>query len=201
MFDHHRTTNFMKKTVTIALVSAGLFGGLVPPPIYAQDVAVPVALQVPLFLKVMSFDRKFAGRAGPSLVIAVVYQRGNRASTIAKDEALRAIAATPPAFGVVRRGVAIDLDAGGDLAARMRERYADVVYLTPVRSADVRGIATAARAAGAATWTGVAEYMSQGIAVGVRLERDKPRIMINLTAAKLQGCDFTSELLKLAQLI
>ncbi len=197
----HRTTNSIKKTLTIALVSAGLFGSLEPPPIYAQDVAVPVALQIPLFMKVMSFDRKFAGRAGSSLVIAVVYQRGNRESTIAKDEALLAIAATPQAFGVSRRGVAIDLDARGDLAARIRERYADVVYVTPLRSADVRDIASAARGAGATTWTGVAAYMSQGIAVGVKLERDKPRIMINLVAARLQSCDFTSELLKLAQVL
>ncbi len=191
----------MKKTLSMALVSVVLFGSLAPPPAYAQDVAVPVALQIPLFLKVMSFDRRFAGKVGSSLVIVVVYQRGNRASTIAKDEALRAIASTPPAFGVVRRGVAVDLHAGGDLAARIRYQSADVVYVTPLRSANIGDIASAARAAGASTWTGVADYMSHGIAVGVRLERDKPRIMINLDAAKLQSCDFTAELLKLVQLV
>ncbi len=191
----------MRKTLATALISLGLLGSLAPPPVYAQDVVVPVALQIPLFLKVMSFDRRFAGRTGSSLVIAVVYQRGNRASTIAKDEALLSIAATPPAFGVVRRGVAVDLDARGDLEARLKYQSTDVVYVTPLRSADVRNIVSAAQAAGASTWTGVADYMSQGIAVGVRLERDRPRIMINLDAARRQSCDFTSELLKLAQLI
>lgn len=191
----------MKKTLTMALASVALLGSLAPLPIYPQDIAVPVALQIPLFLKVMTFDRRFAGRTGSSLVIAVVYQRGNRASTVAKDEALKVIAGAPRAFGVVRRGVAIDLDARGDLEARLRHQSADVVYVTPLRSADVRDVAAAARDAGASTWTGVAEYMSQGIAVGVRLERDKPRIMINLEAARLQKCDFTSELLKLAQLV
>ncbi len=191
----------MKKALTGVLMSITLLVTVAPPPTYAQDVAVPVALQIPLFLKVMSFDRRFAGRAGSSLVIAVVYQRGNRASTIAKDEALQAIAAAPRAFGVVRRGVAIDLDAGGNLEARIRHQSADVVYVTPLRSADIGEIASAAQAAGASTWTGVADYMSHGIAVGVRLERDKPRIMINLNAARLQRCDFTSELLKLAQLV
>jgi hypothetical protein len=171
------------------------------PLLKAQDMEVPVTLHIPLFFKVMSFDRAFSARTGRSLVIAVVYQRGNRASIEARDEALRAIAGTPrSADGVERHGIAVDLDSES-LAARLIRESADVVYITPLRSIDIRTIVTAAEAAGASTWTGVAGYMAQGVSVGVRLERDRPRIVINLDASHRQRVDFTSELLKLAEVI
>ena len=142
------------------------------PLLKAQDMEVPVTLHIPLFLKVMSFDRAFPARTGRSLVIAVVYQRGNRASIEARDEALGAIARTPrSADGVERHGIAVDLDSES-LAARLIRESADVVYITPLRSIDIRAIVSAAEAAGASTWTGVAGYMAQGVSVGVRLERD-----------------------------
>lgn len=171
------------------------------PLLSAQDMEVPVALQIPLFLKVMSFDRAFHARTGRSLVIAVVYQRGNRASIDARDEALRAIAMAPrKGDGVERHGIAVDLDSES-LAARLTRESADIVYITPLRSIDIRTIVTAAEVAGASTWTGVASYMAQGVSVGVRLEADRPRIVINLDASHRQQMDFSSELLKLADVI
>ena len=171
------------------------------PLLKAQDMEVPVTLHIPLFFKVMSFDRSFPARTGRSLVIAVVYQRGNRASIEARDEALRAIARTPrSADGVVRRGIAVDLDSES-LTPRLIRESADVVYITPLRSIDIRTIVTAAEAAGASTWTGVVSYMAHGVSVGVRLERDRPRIVINLDASHRQRIDFSSELLKLAEVI
>ena len=167
----------------------------------AQDMEVPVTLHIPLFFKVMSFDRAFRIRTGRSLVIAVVYQRGNRASIEARDEALRAIARTPKgADGVERHGIAVDLDSES-LSARLIRESADVVYITPLRSIDIRTIVSAAEAAGASTWTGVVGYMGQGVSVGVRLEGDRPRIVINLDAAHRQRINFSSELLKLAEVI
>lgn len=171
------------------------------PLLKAQDMEVPVTLQIPLFLKVMSFDRAFAARTGRSLVIAVVYQRGNRASMEARDDALRAIASTPrSADGVERHGIAVDLDSE-PLTARLIRESADIVYITPLRSVDIRTIVTAAEAAGASTWTGVASHMAQGVSVGVRLVGDRPRIVINLDASRRQQIDFSSELLKLAEVI
>jgi len=43
--------------------------------------------------------------------------------------------------------------------------------------------------------------MAQGVSVGVRLERDRPRIVINRDASHRQRIDFSSELLKLADVI
>ena len=194
-----RVVNRARGTIATILVLGVCVGST--PLLKAQDMEVPVTLHIPLFFKVMSFDRAFSARTGRSLVIAVVYQRGNRASIEARDDALRAIASTPRgADGVERRGIAVDLDSES-LTARLIRESADVVYVTPLRSIDIRTIVAAAEAAGASTWTGVVSYMAQGVSVGVRLERDRPRIVINLDASHRQQIDFSSELLKLADVI
>ena len=162
---------------------------------------VPVALQIPLFVKVMSFDRSMTERAGRSHVIAIVFQSKNLASTRAKDDAVSAIHALPRGVGgVTYRSVIIDIDAE-TLAAGLRRERSDFLYVTPLRGIDLRVVATAAEADGVVTWSSVPSYVSQGMAVGLRRERDRPRIMINLKAARLQLCNFSAELLKLAHIL
>ena len=57
----------------------------------AQEVEVPVRIQVPLFMKVMSFDRQFLVRAGTEVVIGIAFQGGYGASVTARDEVVRAL--------------------------------------------------------------------------------------------------------------
>ena len=91
----------------------------------------------------------------------------------------------------------IDLDRES-LADCLKMHGAALLYITPLRAVDVGAVATTASNAGVTTVTGVPQYIAQGVAVGVRLQRDRPRILINLQGARLQGADFAAELLKLA---
>ena len=170
-----------------------------PRALSAQEMEIPVAVQVPLFLKVISFDRQLRTRAGQSeYVIAVAYQSGNRASTDARDEVVRSIKTErPTVVGLPIRVVTVDLDHES-LSDCLRVHGASLLYITPLRAIDVGALATTASAAGVTTVTGVPQYVAQGVAVGVRLQRDRPRILINLQGARLQGADFAAELLKLA---
>jgi len=77
----------------------------------------------------------------------------------------------------------------------------DVVYLTPLRSFDVRSISQTGRDLGILTLTGVPEYVELGIAIGLDRERGRPRILVNLEAAIAGGADLSSELLKLARMV
>lgn len=161
----------------------------------AQDMEVPVAVQIPLFLKVISFDRHHA--ADQPLVFGIVFQSGYRASVEAKNEALLAIAAVAPAAPAVRP-VAIDLDRESLPNALGGQRFS-VVYVTPVRAISIGDIAAATSAARVTTFTGVPRFVALGLAVGVRLQGERPRLLINLPAARASGADFSAELLKLAQ--
>ncbi|HYC50556.1 MAG TPA: hypothetical protein VEB19_05535, partial [Gemmatimonadaceae bacterium] len=54
--------------------------------VHAQEMELPVAVQVPLFRKVLSFDRRLDVKSRAELVIAVIYQSGNRESSAVKDD-------------------------------------------------------------------------------------------------------------------
>lgn len=172
----------------------------VPAASRAQNMEVPVSIQLPLFLKVMTFDRNLEKRAGKKLVLAVAYQKAHRASARARDEAVRALAGVTQVGPFALEVISIDLDKE-HLATALDDHRVSFLYVTPLRAIDLGDVVTAARAAGVSTVTGVPGYVVDGLSVGVRLQADRPKLIINLEAAKLEGSDFTAELLKLVQLI
>lgn len=183
------------------LLCGFLFGIFVPATSAAQqEMELPVDLQLSLFLKVLSFDRQLRSRAGDELVVGVVMQRGYRASLKAGEEALRALNVRGTNVdGLPVRALAIDLDSQ-PLAGAL-EGKTTVLYFAPLRGVDVSALAASAAASGALTVTGVPRYVPLGVAVSARLQADRPRLLLNLQAARRAGADFSAELLKLAEVI
>lgn len=168
----------------------------------AEDLAVPVETQVPLFLKILTFDRNLPSRAGDDVTIAIVYQRRFRDSLLVREAFVAAIAAHPHAVGNLPvRCVDVDLDETPDLAAALRRVSADVVYVAPLRSVAVTSIARATRALRVLSITGVADYVRGGLAIGIDERRGRPRILVNREAERKEGVALSSQLLKLATLV
>jgi hypothetical protein len=178
-----------------ALLAFGAHGTL-----GAQEMEVPVAVQLPLFLKVMSFDRQLRARAAGTLVVAFAYQGGFRASVDAKEQAWRATIAVPDVDGIPVTLVPIDLDKE-ELAASLARSKATLVYIAPMRDIDVKDLTAVTRTRHVTTLSGVVRYVELGVAVGVRLRGERPRIVVNLAAARLEGAEFAAELLRLAEVL
>jgi hypothetical protein len=51
------------------------------------------------------------------------------------------------------------------------------------------------------TLAGVPAYVAAGLALGVALRGERPHILINLAASRLEGADLAAELLKLATIV
>jgi hypothetical protein len=181
-------------------VALAIGRGLLATPIPAQEMEIPVATQIPLFFKVLAFDRNVDAKQSNELVIAVAFQSGNRQSTTAKNEVTRVLADLTDADARTVRAVTIDLDRE-DLRATLRDVHAAMLYVTPLRGVAIDDIATITREARVRTFTGVPKYISQGLAVGVRRLGDRPKLMVNLRVARLEGADFSAEFLKLAQVV
>jgi hypothetical protein len=168
--------------------------------LHAQQMEVPVATQIALFVKVIAFDRQLQARASGAVTVAIAYQSGHRASNTAREEAEHALV-TCEKIGTARvRVVAIDLDSETLSDVLRRERVL-ILYVAPLQGTDVSEVAAAAQAARVTTLTGVSQYVLRGLAVGVRLQDEKPKLLINIDSAKREGADFSSELLKLAQVV
>ncbi len=167
----------------------------------AQDMDVPMDVQLPILLKVLSFDRKLPVRAPREIVIGVAYQGGNRESTLAQEEGMRVIGTqAAPGGTATLRVVPIDLDES-TIAQAHAKRALTHLYVAPLRATDVRAIAAWAREAGVTTMTGVSRYVADGLAIGVGLRGGRPRILVNVEASRLEGADLSAELLKLADIV
>ena len=171
----------------------------------AQDMAVPISTQYPLFLKILSYDRNLEAKAPEEIIIGVVYQDRFRESRSAKDEFLRISKSLPirhEVNGIPVRCVPIEISEGKDLAQAMQRQPAHVLYVTPLRAVEISAIAAVSQAQGAITLTGVPEQVEAGLAVGIDLKKDrKPVILINLAASKAEGASFSAQLLKLAKIV
>lgn len=168
-----------------------------PRDVAAQEMELPVSIQVPLFLKVISFDRLRNKLPDTSLVVGVAYQSGFRSSATTRDEV---DAALKVAADRRIRVVMIDLDRD-DLGEVLRHQRITILYVAPLRGYSIASIAAAGANAHTITITGVPQYVEQGLAVGARLQGQRPKLMVNLPASRRCGANFTAELLKLAQVI
>ncbi len=169
---------------------------------YSQTMEVPVKLQLALLFKILTFDRNFKERVGDEVVIAVGYQEKHRRSLDAKDELLRVVkeSSLKRIEDIPFRLVSIDMD-DTNLAGAISRNKVDILYITPLRAAKIETITDVSRAKEIMTVTGVPDYVEAGCAVGIGTEGEKPLIIINLPAAKAEGTDFSSQLLKLAKVV
>ena len=166
-------------------------------PVVAVDMEVPVSRQVPLLTRVLAFDRSLEG-SGP-LLVALVYQPPNRESRAARDAfvaALQGQALTVHGRSVRVASVAVTSAAG--LKAQLREVGADAAYIAPLRGLGARAVGRAASEAGVLSLTGVREYVTQGVAIGVGLRGGRPEILLSRGAAEAAGADLSARLLQIA---
>jgi len=185
------------RRLTVGLLLALLpFAGRVD----AQQMPVPVDVQVPVLLKVLTFDRHIADARGENLVMGVLYQSGYRVSSTAKDRVLEAISRAGSKGPADRplNVVAIDADQRENLGEALTRLGVKVLYVTPLRAFDLESVVAATRRSRTLTMTGVPEYVEAGLSVGLDLRQDRPQILVNLHAVRAEGADLAAPLLRLA---
>jgi hypothetical protein len=189
----------VKLGILTTLGLAGLVSSFRPLP--AQDMDVPMRVQMPILLKVISFDRQLHSRAQRGVIVGVLMQRGNRASVIAHDQAVEILTAPGTAVdGIPVRVVTFDLDRQS-LQAVFANTTLTHLYVTPLRAVDIGELASEARTAHVTTMTGVPEHLGRGLSIGVGLRGGRPRILVNVDASRAEGAELSAELLKLAELV
>ncbi|MCP4633665.1 MAG: YfiR family protein [candidate division Zixibacteria bacterium] len=169
----------------------------------ANEMAVPVDIQFRLFLKIIACDRDLESRFGDEIKIGIVYQSKFRASLDVKNRLIEVMQESPikDIEGIPINYIPIDLGGVSTLASSISNAGVDILYITPLRALDVKQISDISRENRITTLTGIPEYVKDGLAVGISSKGEKPLIIINLEAAKTEGAKFSSQLLKLAEII
>lgn len=169
----------------------------------AQEIAVPVDVQVPLLVKILDFDRNLSTRARGEVVLGVLCQGKFRTSAAVAGEVQREVSRLAGATigGLRVRVVVIDLDTTPNLAAALHRLQVTVLYVSPLRAVEVGSVTTASRAAQITTLTGVPRYVETGLAIGIDMKGERPQIVVNLAASRAEGADLNAQLLKLARIV
>ena len=163
-----------------------------------QLLEVPVDVQVPLFLKATSYDRAFASKLHHDgvLQVGICYQARNRTSQ-QEMESLRSELSKPiPGFAVEL--ILMPIDEGTDFSRRKEWSTLSAIYITSLRGFDLDHLLEQARihqVMSVCTHPGLA---AKGVSMGFELVGSRPRFVINRSSATSEGCDFSSQLLKLA---
>lgn len=192
----------LTRPAILLALPAMLLGLARPGPAPAQEMEVPIGTQMSLLTRILDYDRRLAERDGDELVIGILYQSRYRASYNAFQGAARAIGAEPRPAGARRiRTVGIEVADPRQLGGALRRNRVDVLYLAPLRALDGRALADKARASGVLTFTGAADLRDGGVAVYFGTRGGRPRLRIDLAVARSAGADFSSELLRLADVV
>jgi hypothetical protein len=166
-------------------------------PVGAQASAVPADIQAELIAKLETYDRTFAARAGPVAHVLIVVRPGNSKSELSAADARAALGRVERLGGLPHQESVVPFAGAEALAARCRSEQAAVVYFTPGFDDDLDAVRAALSTVSVLTVASTADYVPRGVVLGFELESGKPKILINLEQAKLQGVSFPADLLRL----
>jgi len=163
----------------------------------AEDVAVPVSLQAELIAKVAAYDKNLAGRAGDRVRILVLQKPESADSVRVASQMQKALSQTLDIAGLPLETLVLAFSTVDDLVSSIRTKHASIVYITPGFDGDIAAIAKNLSGASVLTVSAVASYVPKRAVLGFDLVSGKPKLVVNLTQARLQSVAFKPDVLKL----
>ncbi|HVY48094.1 MAG TPA: YfiR/HmsC family protein [Minicystis sp.] len=168
----------------------------------ADEVAVPVPLQMQLLAKVAGYDRNLPARAGDRVHVLVVTRPGNVESARVAAQAESALADVESIGGLPHDQTTSAYADAPALARLVRARRISIVYLTPgFGDADVEAIAAALSGGDVLSASAVAATVPHGVVLGFDLVSGKPKLLVHLGQARRQHVDLSAEVLKLMRVV
>jgi ABC-type transporter Mla maintaining outer membrane lipid asymmetry permease subunit MlaE len=162
---------------------------------------LPIERQAELLVNVLTYDRTQRERLRKGFTVGVLCQsRVQRSARVAREftKALpRAVKTIPGRVRIVR----VEMGSREELARQLHDLKVAVVYVTPLHAADMAVVADVCAAGDILSFTGVQEYIRQGVGVGLVREDGKPLILVNLAATQAAGSRFSSQLLRMARVV
>ena len=173
-------------------------------PAAAQGMVQPASVQVPIILKVLTYDRQFEARARGAVTIGIIHDPTDPASAQAMSEVSDTLyeARDKTVKRLPIRYFQIEYTGSEDLARFSEEKAISVYYLAPGLSPEaLEGVLEVSHARGITTITGVPDYVERGVSVGIGERRNRPQILINLPASRSEGSEFDASLLRIATVL
>ncbi len=163
---------------------------------------VPVDRQALILIRALAYDRNLTSRAGDELVVAVAYKFGDTTSKTAADKVTKAFKATKKLKiqGLPIRVVKVAIGRD-DLEQITADEGVDAIFLCPNMSGELATVTALSQRVGVTTLGASHDYSDRGVAIVVVAKNKKASLVVNLSSAKAEGMNLSSELLELAEVI
>ncbi|RYE84415.1 MAG: DUF4154 domain-containing protein, partial [Myxococcales bacterium] len=170
---------------------------LLPRPLRAEEVPVPLDLQAELLDKVAGYDRNFAARAAGEARVLLVTRNGDPDSARAASHLTSTLGRLGQLGGVRASVSAAALSSPAALRSLVTEQRLAVVYLMPGLAEAAEPIAAALVGADILTVAVEPRLVARGTVLGFDLVSGKPKLLCHLGQARRQNVLFKAEILKL----
>ncbi len=162
-----------------------------------SSTGVPLDVQLPAFLKALSFDRTLPASDG-ELAIGVVFAPGDKDSESTKDRLLE-IHRELTRLRV--KGQRVQLVPIPYVGSSLGTAGVKVLLVAPLRASAIDGLARQSASADVLTLATDAAYVERGLAIGMEMDAGRPRFVVNLAAAVEAGASFESSFLTLCRIV
>lgn len=159
---------------------------------------VPPDVQLPAFLKALSFERNLAVAEGP-LGIGVVFDPRDERSLSAKDRLLE-IHKELTRLRVKGRPVKL-VPLAYDSESAFAAAGAKVLLVAPLSAPSLEQLASLSASSDLLTFAVDVTDLDRGLAMGMEMEAGRPRFVVNLGAAAEAGASFESGFLNLCRIV
>ncbi|HOX27224.1 MAG TPA: YfiR family protein [Candidatus Krumholzibacteria bacterium] len=183
------------------LVAAGMLLGLLSAAARPQD--IPEASQLPIFFKLLTYDRTLWEQPRSILRIGLLHRPGDAASQanlVAMVEALTA-AADKTINGARFVTTTLAWSPPDELAPLLAGAQIDVLYVTAGNGEYLEAIQKETRGRDILTLAAIAEDVSAGLAVGLGILNGRPVVRVNLGALEAEGQQLDARVLKISEVV
>lgn len=183
------------------IARACVFTALSLLPSAARAEAVAPDKQAVIIARALAYDDNLRGRAGDSLVVAVLFKPG--AGDAAADAMMRAFKALEgvKVQTLPLRVVKLAFAGKDSLHTAVAGQGIDALYVCPGLEGEQSAIRDESKRDHVLTIAAKEEQLTAGLSLGVFVYDGKTTITVNLPASKDEGAAFSSELLRLARVI
>ena len=178
--------------------------GFVPTQVCADNGEAPLDLQAKLLLTALTYDKNMEKRANGKLDIGILYFPWIEKS---KQDALN-FSTTLKTFKDKKIGGRIfeiflftyDGDAG--LKKRIEENHIDVLFIAGGKKDMVKEVIRITQLKQILSATSKADHVTScGVSLAVGLKENKPKIFLNFSSSKAEGCDFSAKFLRIVEIV
>jgi hypothetical protein len=158
---------------------------------YAGENDVSVEMQTAIFTKTISYDRNI--NLDKQINIGVLVNHSNLKSQNEAEKFIENIKSSNSGYSI--NVFQINQNNIGQI------KKVDIIYLTRGLS-DLNDISDTSKSNKILTWASDPNYVKNGNAtLGILNKNNRPKLIINLKKSKQEGQDFSSQLLKLCEII